>query len=81
MPYLGQVQGWLEAPTVLRLQLGSLGGEVVEGALGLFQPRAVLVGLVLQRPGHLLQVCLQAGRDTERVNAGGAGVVGEKGLG
>lgn len=57
---LGLVQGRLGAPTILGLQLGSLGSEVIEGALGLFQLCAVLIGLVLQCPGHLLQVCLQA---------------------
>lgn len=59
---LGQVLGCLGAPTVLSLQLGSLGGEVVEGALGLFQLHTALIGLVLQGPGHLLQVSLQGSK-------------------
>lgn len=58
--YQGQAGGWSGAPTILCLQLGSLCGEVVEGALGFFQLHAVFIGLVLQCPGHFLQVCLQA---------------------
>lgn len=49
--------------------------------MGLFQLCAVLVGLVLQCPGHLLQVCLQAVKNVGRVNVGGAGAFREKGLG
>lgn len=49
--------------------------------MGLFQLCAVLVGLVLQCPGHLLQVCLQAVKNMGRVNVGGAGALREKGLG
>lgn len=55
----GQARGWSGAPTVLRLQLGALRGKVIEGALGFFQLYAVFIGLVLQCPGHFLQVCLQ----------------------
>lgn len=49
--------------------------------MGLFQLCAVLVGLVLQCPGHLLQVCLQAVKNMGRVTVGGAGTLREKGLG
>lgn len=80
MPYAGREWGWSGAPTILGLQLGSLCGEVIEGALGLFQLHAVLIGLVLQGPRHFLQVCLQAVMDTE-VNVGRARVGREKGLG
>lgn len=58
--YRGQARGRLRAPTVLCLQLGPLRGEVIEGALGFFELHAVFIGLVLQCPGHFLQVCLQA---------------------
>lgn len=61
-PHQGRAKRRSGAPTILRLQFGSLCGEVIEGALGFFQLYSVFVGLVLQCPRHFLQVGLQVVR-------------------
>ena len=54
--------GKSKALTVLRLELGPLGGEVVGHALSLFGLGPVLVHLVFHGAAHLLQVGLARGR-------------------
>lgn len=49
--------------TVLRLELGSLHGEVVEHSLGLFGLGPVLIHLVFKGPAHLLQVSLEPSKE------------------
>lgn len=71
-PHQGQAKKRSGAPTILRLQFGSLCGEVIEGALGFFQLYSVFVGLVLQCPRHFLQVCLQVVTSRCKVSVGRA---------
>lgn len=71
-PHQGQAKRRSGAPTILRLQFGSLCGEVIEGALGFFQLYSVFIGLVLQCPRHFLQVCLHAVTSRGKVCVGRA---------
>jgi len=45
--------------TILRLKLGFIGGEVIQGSLTLIRPVPVFIHLILQSSAGLLQVSLQ----------------------